>query len=532
MNAARYVASAVRGQAVPAPVIRTVTLDPSIASGSTEHARVERALEAAGMRIVQKDANAFQDSLTVEIAPDVSEAVAARVARVEGVHAVAPQGRARPVSVPADSAGGRSLVFSYNEACTAADAARGATRLDSLPFDAETLANSGGGVLVVVWDFAPEVGEAQLHGELSARPGGKTTVYNLTASTQRMSHGSSVASTCCGASAGVAKAATLVLVSVGNDPSSDLSVIAALLRAHRGPAVVNMSFSTEYAVNTAASDGGAADRAGIRRHMAALDAIVVQLQRENPRVAFVVAAGNESRDVCSVADVTSDGKTTMQWPQQRFGATSSPYLFVGATVARASGGRVTQALATYSNRGSCVNALAPGGWWCVYHALPPAGSPPPFQLTQGTSFASPAMAGLLALVLAARPAASAAEAAQALLAGSRRAQDVPAGTTSVLVSLPGDAFGPAPEQPAPGQPAPEQPAQGPPAQGVPAQGAPAPGPPAQTPPGKLPTPDELAPRENLAPPPAAVAQERAGNAMAALAALFVLLCLVFVLLIK
>lgn len=540
INAARFVASAVRGRAVPEPVIRTVTLDPSIASGTAEHARVERSLEAAGMRIVQKNANAFQDSLTVEISPEAIEAVTTHVSRVDGVHAVAPPGVPKPVSLPAGSAGGDSLVFLYNEACTAAGAARGATRLDSLPFDAKTLANLGSGVLVIVWDFAPEIDEARLDGELSVRPGGKTTLYNLTASTQRMSHGSSVASTCCGASAGVAKSATLVLVSLGNNPSSDLSVIAALLRAHRGPAVVNMSFSIEFEVNTAASDGGAADRTAIRRQMAALDAFVVQLQKENTRVAFVVAAGNESRDVCSVADVTSDGKTVMQWPQQRFGATSSPYVFVGATVTGVSGGRVTQALAGYSNRGSCVNALAPGGWWCVYHALPSAASPPPFQLTQGTSFASPAVAGLLALVLAARPTASAAEAAQALLAGSRRAQNVPPGTTNVLATLPEDAFGPAPAQAASKQAASTQAASTQAAQmtngnlptpdelaSMQAVSTRA----AQGTTGKLPTPDELAPRETLAPPPGAAAEKGVSYALAALM-LFAFLCLIFVLLRK
>jgi hypothetical protein len=454
------------------------------------------------------------------------------------------------VSQSGITAGGDSLIFSSSDACTAADAARGATRLDSLPFDANTLANLGSGVLVVVWDFAPEIEEKQLGGELSSRPGGKTTLYNLTAATQRMWHGSSVASVCCGASAGVAKSATLVLVSLGSDVTSDLSVIASLLRAHKGPAVVNMSFSVEYMVDTEAADGGAADRTAIRKLMAALDAFVAQLQKENPRVAFVVAAGNESRDVCSVADVTSNGQTMMQWPQQRFGATISPYLFIGATVTGVAGGKVTQTLAAYSNYGSCVSALAPGGWWCAYRALPQTWSPP-FQVTQGTSFASPATSGLLALVLAARPTASAADAARELLTGTRRAQGVPTGTTSALVTLPEDVFGPLSPTPVTTQGATTQAAttqaattqgattqaattqaattQGATTQAATKQGATTQAATTQLPSPVLPSPDDLAPRPSLAAPPQAVAESRVSYALIALALMLALLFLFFLL---
>jgi hypothetical protein len=277
---------------------------------------------------------------------------------------------------------------------------------------------------------------------------------------------------------------------------------------------------------------------------------VAQLQKENPRVAFVVAAGNESRDVCSVADVTSNGQIMMQWPQQRFGATISPYLFIGATVTGVAGGKVTQTLAAYSNYGSCVSALAPGGWWCAYRALPQTWSPP-FQVTQGTSFASPATSGLLALVLAARPTASAADAARELLTGTRRAQGVPTGTTSALVTLPEDVFGPLSPTPVTTQGATTQGAttqaattqgattqaattqaattQGATTQAATTQGATTQAATTQLPSPVLPSPDDLAPRPSLAAPPQAVAESRVSYALIALALMLALLFLFFLL---
>lgn len=499
--------AAVQAGLQEAPATRVVSLHPSVVSGSAEHAHVERTLEAAGVRITEKHANAFEDVIVVQVPGGAAGAAASdAVAQIAGVRAVAPRGVPRPTALSAGSTGGDALIFAGSDQCSAADAARGATRLDSLPFDARTLANDASGTLVVVWDFAPEIDAAQIGDELTARAGGRIVLYNLGASSQRAWHGSSVASVCCGASAGVARGAALALVSMGTVPSSDLSVIAALLRAHKGPAVVNMSFTIEYTVDTAA------DRAAVRSEMQALDAFVRTLKAENPRVAFVVAAGNDARDVCSVADVSSGGtgETVMQWPQQRFGAwADSPYLFIGATAAGSAGGRVTQTLATYSNRGACVSALAPGGWWCAYRALAassgsPSGSvPAPFQVTQGTSFASPATAGLLALVLAARPQASAAEAAQALLANARVAQGVPAGTTTALVALPADAAA---------APATAAPTVAPTATATDSQAATQAGTQAatiQAGGGGLPDPSTLEPRASLVAPPGAQAQTAA-----------------------
>jgi len=451
------------GKAQPVSTIRTVHLDPSITADSAEYSAVELAVQASGARIVGKHSNAIQDILVIETPIDAI----AKVSDIAGVQGVAPEGRARPAAVQARSSGGDALVFSGSDSCTAAEAARGATKLDTLPFETNLILNYGAGTLVIVWDFASELDSSQWGAELVDRPGGKAVQYNVTSSTERAWHGSSVMSVCCGASAGPAKGAKLAMVALGSTISSDLTVIRNLLDKWNGPAVVNMSFAVQFKVVTAE------DRTATLAEFSRFDTFVRSMQAKNPRLVFVVAAGNEARDVCDVADLPDDkGGRMMQWPQQRFGATNSPYVFTGATVAGVRAGSVTHSLASYSNYGRCINALAPGGWSCAYQALLPSANEAPFQVVQGTSFAAPVTSGLLALVFAARPGADGKEAMQALLTSSRTVTGVPIGTSSKLVALPMDAAPP------------------------PIGGETTTGPSAS-----LPDPSVLAPEENLSSPP-------------------------------
>jgi subtilisin family serine protease len=449
------------GAAPPASTVRTVHLDPSIATDSNAYARIEQEVQATGARIIGKHSDAIQDILVIE-AP--AEAIAS-VAGVAGVQGVAPRGSARPAAVQAKSSGGDALVFSGSDACTATDAAIGATKLDTLPFEVKLILNDGAGVLVIVWDFAPNLDETKWGDELVKRPGGKAKQYNVTSATPRSWHGSSVMSVCCGANAGPARGATLALVSLGETVSSDLTVINNLLKTWTGPAIVNMSFTVTYQVKTDA------DRIAVRDEFRRFDSFVSAMKARNPRLVFVVAAGNEGRDLCDVLDVPDDqGGRVMQWPQQRFSTGSSikdsTYIFIGATIALVGAGTVRHALAGYSNLGRCVNAVAPGGWTCTYRAQ--TEDEAPFQVTQGTSFAAPAASGLLALVLAARPNSTGVDSVQALLTGSRKVTRP--GYEGTIVALPAYAA--------------------PPPDGT------------STPPpvGVLPDPQVIAPQETLSPP--------------------------------
>jgi hypothetical protein len=209
--------------------------------------------------------------------------------------------------------------------------------------------------------------------------------------------------------------------------------------------------------------------------MDALDSFVASIIAEHKHpLLFVPAMGNESLDLCASesAPPNADGKLVVSWPQNRGGRGPGPYLFVGATEAYASGGRVAQRFAPYSNFGSCVGLLAPGGRTCAWRVESQNGGPR-FALTQGTSFAAPAVAGLLAMALAARPSGRGAEGAAAAVAALQGNQtavaDVPSGTPRAFAELPLSMAGPL----------------------TPAQPAPA-----------LPDPEAVAPKETLAPPPA------------------------------
>jgi subtilisin family serine protease len=177
-------------------------------------------------------------------------------------------------------------------------------------------------------------------------------------------HGTHVAGTIGGTTAGVAKEVTLIGVKVLSCSGSGTTagVISGVQftadnanrRGRR--AVANMSLGGGYsaAMNNAVA---AAVRAG---------------------VTFVVAAGNENQDACNVSPASEPLAITV-------GAT----FYSGSQDIRAS----------FSNHGTCVDIFAPGqnvrsAW---------IGSNTAYQTISGTSMASPLVAGVAAVTLSANP---------------------------------------------------------------------------------------------------------------------------------
>ncbi len=220
-------------------------------------------------------------------------------------------------------------------------------------------------------------------------------------------HGSHVAGTVGGTTTGVAKGVSLIPVRVldCNGSGSWSGVIAGIdwvASSTLRPAVANMSLG-----------GGAS---------ASVDAAVAGAVAKG--VTMVVAAGNSNLDACTASPAREPSAIT-----------------VGATTS-------SDARASYSNYGACVDIFAPGSG--IMSAW--INGPNLYSTLSGTSMASPHVAGAAALILAANPTATPAAVAAQLIAGAtpNRISSVGSGSPNLLINSLGTGGGyVAPPAPAP-----------------------------------------------------------------------------------
>jgi hypothetical protein len=242
-----------------------------------------------------------------------------------------------------------------------------------------TMDNSGGGVVVIVYDFFSESAFARYKGteSMHSRPGGPPRKPFYLGEDARDHHGLDVAQQCAGLGTGAASGSSLVFISLDTSALVLLDYVARLFAAGNSSVVINCSFTSTH-MNTA----------GSQRTQALFNRYLADFQR----LAVVSSAGNHNDASCS------DGRL---WPS-RYGRPHS-FLMIGA--ARNTNNYFTsRRVEQFSNSGPCVD-----GYAVDRACLNRMGDARVKGYNQGTSFSCPVVSSLVALGLSSFPSETASE---------------------------------------------------------------------------------------------------------------------------
>ena len=155
--------------------------------------------------------------------------------------------------------------------------------------------------------------------------------------------------------------------------------------------MVNMSFALEWD-NVEDQD----TKTSIFNFMDYLNSLMTAITNRNPRIMFLVAAGNESVNMCDTTEpLTFDAgnrfyNKVIAWPQFARGR-DTPFYQIGATRVRPT--PPLREAAAYSNFGDCIDFYTHGGAICAWNT-----DTSRYSAIQGTSFSTPMVAGVASVL--------------------------------------------------------------------------------------------------------------------------------------
>lgn len=341
------------------------------------------------VKVLKKEQAGDTDTVTIH----VKDKAAAKEQRIKAerdpdVVAVVPIPEYKPKAFDGEIRDAPATFFSVGEICQVSKVSQQAAKVDVL--GGSSVSPKGEGCLIIVWDFVPSSEAPLLADEFENRPGGKIKFYP-NGSTAIDPHGAQCASVSAGRLGGVAPAAQLALLGLGNSIVNDLGVIRELAQFFDGPTIVNMSFALEWRDVESEEE-----KQSIFSYMDYLNFLMKDIREENPRVMFLVAAGNETQNMCDTLEpLTFDTgnefyNKTITWPQFARGE-ETPFFQVGATEVKPTDPK--RKIAIYSNYGPCVRYFTHGGPVCAYNPITGR-----YRAIQGTSFSTPMVAGVAAVL--------------------------------------------------------------------------------------------------------------------------------------
>jgi subtilisin family serine protease len=333
----------VSGQAVPGSWLAVVKgTEAACTALKASVAAAAAAADGAQLRAAGARSRSMRIASTCVVAFEASEAAAQAVRKLKGVLYVEQNAYVRAAAEPASW---------------------GLDRIDqaSLPLDRATFTKGFTGVGQTV--YVLDTGIAKAHVDFGGRAEEGPNFSSDATAADGNGHGTHCAGTATGARYGIATSATVVGVKVLSATGSGTydGVISGIQwavrnQAGKGAAVISMSLGggASVAMNDAVAAAAAAG------HI------------------VTVAAGNDNMDACRASPAGAGGRARV----------TGGVVTVGATAR-------TDARASYSNYGSCVDIFAPGSditsaWWTSTTAS---------ATISGTSMACPHVAGVAATLL-------------------------------------------------------------------------------------------------------------------------------------